>query len=94
MALRDVRPGEEITCDYIIDCHGGEVWQCNCGSARCRRTVVSSFFELPPEWQAEYLPLLNEWFVAEHRTRVAALKRVSGLGVRRRVKDNSLLTVA
>jgi hypothetical protein len=35
---------------------------------------VSSFFELPTEWQAEYLPLLNEWFVAEHRARVEALR--------------------
>ena len=74
VARRDIKAGEEITCDYIIDCHGGEVWQCNCGSALCRRTIVSSFFELPPEWQAEYLPLLNDWFVAEHRARVEALR--------------------
>ena len=74
VARRPIRPGEEITTDYIIDCHGGEVWQCACGSARCRRTIASSFFELPPEWQAEYLPLLNEWFVAEHRARVEALR--------------------
>lgn len=74
VARRAIRPGEEITSDYIIDCHGGEVWQCRCGSARCRGTIVSSFFELPPEWQAEYLPLLNEWFVAEHRGRVEAVR--------------------
>ena len=75
IARRAIAAGEEITCDYIIDCHGGLVWRCECGSARCRRTIVSSFFELPPEWQAEYLPLLNEWFVAEHRERVEALRR-------------------
>jgi hypothetical protein len=51
------------------------VWQCNCGSPRCRRTVVSSFFELPLAWQLEYLPLLNEWFVREHREEVEALRR-------------------
>ena len=77
VARRRIRAGEEITSDYIIDCHGGDVWQCNCGSARCRRTVVSSFFELPLAWQLEYLPLLNEWFVREHREEVEALRRLS-----------------
>ena len=72
-----VKAGEEITCGYIIDCHGGEVWQCNCGSARCRGTIVSSFFELPLARQLEYLPLLNEWFVGEHGEEVEALRRLS-----------------
>ena len=82
VARRRIKAGEEITCDYIIDCHGGEVWQCRCGDARCRGTIVSSFFELPVEWQLEYLPLLNPWFVEEHREKVAAcefrIKRVRG----------------
>lgn len=73
IARRHISAGEELTGDYIIDCHGGEVWRCNCASARCRGTVPSSFFELPLEAQAEYLPLLNEWFVAEHAEEVAAL---------------------
>jgi hypothetical protein len=75
VARRHIRPGEEITYDYIIDCHGGEVWECRCGSARCRGIIVSSFFELPLAWQLEYLPLLNEWFVSEHREEVEALRR-------------------
>ena len=74
-ARRPVESGEEITYDYIIDCHGGIVWQCNCGSPRCRGTIVSSFFELPLELQMEYLPLLNEWFIKEHREEVEALRR-------------------
>src|SRR5215213_4598037 len=45
VARRAVEAGEEITCDYIIDCHGGIVWQCSCASPRCRGTIVSSFFE-------------------------------------------------
>ncbi len=75
VARRRIEKGEEVTSDYIIDCHGGEVWRCSCGSARCRVTIVSSFFELPGELQAEYLPLLNEWFVGEHRAEVEALRR-------------------
>lgn len=73
-ARRPINSGEEITYDYIIDCHGGDVWQCSCGSSRCRGTIVSSFFELPVELQLEYLPLLNKWFIEEHREKVAALQ--------------------
>lgn len=75
VARKDIRAGEELTYDYVIDCHGGIVWQCNCGSPRCRGTIVSSFFDLPVELQLEYLPLLNEWFVEEHRDRIEALRR-------------------
>lgn len=74
VARKAIESGDEITYDYIIDCHGGVVWQCNCGSPRCRGTIVSSFFELPAELQSEYLPLLNEWFVEEHREKVEALR--------------------
>lgn len=77
VARREIKAGDELTSDYIIDCHGGEVWQCNCGSPRCRGRVVSSFFELPAELQLEYLPLLNEWFVREHREEVEALRRTA-----------------
>jgi SET domain-containing protein len=82
IARRAIRAGEEITSDYIIDCHGGIVWQCNCGSPRCRKIVPSSFFELPFEAQLEYLPLLNEWFVNEHREEVEALRRLAEGGAR------------
>jgi len=75
VALRPIESGEEITYDYIIDCHGGIVWQCSCDGVRCRGTIVSSFFELPVELQLEYLPLLNEWFIDEHRSKVEALRR-------------------
>ena len=76
-ARRSINSGQELTYDYIIDCHGGEVWQCSCGSSRCRGTIVSSFFELPVELQLEYLSLLNEWFIEEHREKVEALRRLT-----------------
>lgn len=79
VARKLIQSAEEITYDYIIDCHGGIVWQCSCDSPRCRGTIVSSFFELPVELQLEYLPLLNEWFIEEHREKVEALrKRATG----------------
>jgi SET domain-containing protein len=75
VARRAIEAGEEITYDYIIDCHGGIVWQCNCGSSLCRGTIVSSFFDLPVDLQLEYLPLLNPWFIEEHREKIEALRR-------------------
>jgi len=76
LALRRIRAGEEITCDYIINCHGGIVWRCRCGSERCRGVIPSSFFDLPTEVQLEYLPLLDDWFVEEHKEKVARLQHV------------------
>ncbi len=75
-ARRKILKGEEITYDYIINCNGGAVWQCQCGAKRCRGAIVSSFFDLPIELQLEYLPLLDDWFVSEHYGKV--LKLVNG----------------
>jgi len=80
LARRPIRTGEEITYDYIINCHGGAVWECHCGSPRCRRQVPSSFFDLPLAQQLAYLPLLDDWFVEEHAERVENLRRLVGIG--------------
>jgi uncharacterized protein len=66
IALRAIKADEEITYDYIINCHGGEIWACCCGAANCRRVVPASFFDLPDEEQRRLRPLLDAWFVAEH----------------------------
>lgn len=75
IALREIASGEEITYDYIINCHGGLVWDCRCGAVRCRGRIPSSFFELPEDLQSEYLPLLNQWFVDEYADRIERLRR-------------------
>ena len=74
LALHGIRPGDEITFDYAINGFGNTVWECNCGSARCRGTIHSDFFHLPVELQLEYLPLLDGWYVEEHRDRVEKLR--------------------
>ena len=76
LALRKIEAGEEITYDYMINCHGGDVWQCNCGSRRCRGEIVSSYFELPLDLQIAYLPLLDDWFVEEHVVKVDLLRKM------------------
>lgn len=37
-ALRDIRPGEEITCDYVESHHEGRL-RCRCGAPRCRGAI-------------------------------------------------------
>ena len=80
VALERIEPGREITIDYMLNTHGGDVWACSCGSPSCRGTLPSSFFELPEREQRELLPLLEDWFVEEHRGRVEALRERSGEG--------------
>lgn len=75
LARRRIRVGEEVTIDYLINTHGGSSWRCHCGADRCRRKLEASFFDLPIEFQREYLPLLEDWFVAGHRERVEELRR-------------------
>lgn len=38
IALRDIEPGEELTCDYVESYHP-DTYRCRCGAARCRGTI-------------------------------------------------------
>jgi hypothetical protein len=75
VALREIRPGDEITYDYCLNGDGDTAWDCSCGSPECRQRHLSGFFHLPVDVQARYLALLEDWFVAEHREEVESLKR-------------------
>jgi SET domain-containing protein len=75
VARRDIKAGEEITCDYSIDNWGDVWWQCDCGSARCRKTVYNDFFRLPLEIQIEYLPYLTQAYRERFREQVEELIR-------------------
>jgi hypothetical protein len=74
IAVHDIPAGSEITYAYIVNTHGGAVWDCHCGAPRCVGRIPSSFFELPLERQLEYLPQLEDWFRAEHPQEVAQLE--------------------
>lgn len=79
IARRPIGAGEEVTLDYLINTHGGTSWHCRCGADRCRGQLETSFFELPPDFQREYLPLLEIWFIEEHRDEIEALEeRLTG----------------
>ena len=79
IARRDVRTGEEITHDYCIDGFGDTVWQCSCGSEKCRKTIRSGFFHLPRSLQIEYLPYLSDLYRRVHKDEMEALMREAGL---------------
>ena len=72
-ALRGILAGEEITYDYCINGFGDTVWECNCGSPRCRKTIHSDFFHLPFDLQVEYLPLLDDLYVRVYAGKVLRL---------------------
>jgi len=40
VAIRDIRPGEEITCDYATIETCDYVISCNCGSKSCRKMIT------------------------------------------------------
>jgi SET domain-containing protein len=43
IAMRDIKPGEEVTCDYALfdyHCNGHEIEVCACGSHKCRGKML------------------------------------------------------
>jgi hypothetical protein len=79
VALRPIRPNEEITHHYGVNLWDGEAWECTCGSERCLGTVPGDFFSLPLDVQVELSPLLMPWFIAEHRDEYRAFLSEAGL---------------
>jgi SET domain-containing protein len=79
VALRAIRPGEEVTGNYSIDLWAGDSWHCRCGSVRCLGVVPGDFFSLPLDRQLELSPLLSDWFVREHFHEYQAFKARAGL---------------
>ena len=43
VALKDIKKGEEITVDYRINAHDGNIWRCYCGSRICSKKIKSDF---------------------------------------------------
>ena len=75
IARREIQAGDEVTYDYSVNGGGDTIWLCHCGASRCRRNIHSDFFHLPIEFQREYLPELDDWFVKERRDDITHLRQ-------------------
>ncbi len=53
VAMRNIRPGEELSIDYAMFGGDPKPMQCRCGAAACRRTVTRSDWKLKT-LQAKY----------------------------------------
>jgi hypothetical protein len=48
VAVRDVAPGEELTCDYATGTDDPElVLMCHCGTYRCRQLIEGTDWQIP-----------------------------------------------
>jgi len=79
VALRPIRPNEEIVDNYSVNLWDGEGWECNCGADRCLGTVPGDFFSIPLDRKIELSPLLAPWFIAEHRDQYRTFLQEAGL---------------
>jgi hypothetical protein len=79
IALRPIRPRDEVLLHYGVNLSAGTPRPCRCGSERCLGGLPGSFFELPLDVQVELSPLLASWFVAEHAEAYRAFLREAGL---------------
>ena len=79
IALKPIRPHDEILRHYGVDRVNGEAWQCNCGSDRCVGTLPGDFFGLPLEVKVELSPFLSPWFMLEHRQAHRAFLQEAGI---------------
>ena len=75
VARREIHADEEINHDYCINGLGDVVWECNCGSEKCRKTIHADFFHLPRSLQIEYLPYLTDLYKRVHKEKVEELMR-------------------
>ena len=78
-AMRDIKKGEELTCDYgvnALDQFGKTNWvmKCGCGSKNCRKTIPGDFFRQPKSIQKKYLKYLPSSIKRRYRERIEELR--------------------
>ncbi len=61
VAIKNIKKGEEIGVDYVIDTTGKWKMKCYCGSKNCRKIINSDYFKLPKDLQKKYLKFVPKW---------------------------------
>ena len=72
VAMRDIRPGEELTHDWATTDDQDYVMECRCGQPRCRRTITGKDW-MKKELQEKY----RGWFCWFLQRKIDTLKRHS-----------------
>jgi uncharacterized protein len=70
VAMRDIRPGDELTIDWATTDDGDYELECRCGSPRCRGLVTGKDWTRP-ELQARY----RGWFCWFLQRKIDVLQR-------------------
>ncbi|MEW5955878.1 MAG: SET domain-containing protein-lysine N-methyltransferase [Candidatus Micrarchaeota archaeon] len=65
IAIRDIRAGEELVFDYAFGEISFEPFECNCGSAKCRKIIKPDDWK-NPRIQSEY----GEYFSPYQKARI------------------------
>ena len=79
VAMRDIKPGEEITYDYAMsDGSPYDEFSCSCGSPHCRGHVSGEDWMRPDLWRryaGYFSPYLQRRIMAAEALRALAAKR-------------------
>ena len=60
VAMRDIKPGEEITIDYAMMESSDYSFKCNCGSGNCRKIVTGNDWKIK-ELQDKYVGYFSDY---------------------------------
>ncbi len=76
VAMRDIRPGEEICFDYAMsDTVAYDEFECGCGAPNCRGSVTSCDWQLPEiqkRYAGYFAPHVQRRIDAQHKAERAA----------------------
>ncbi len=66
VAMRDIRPGEELAWDYeMTEDHPWWRLECKCGSKHCRKTI-GAFKNMPDAARRKYKGYISGWLVKKY----------------------------
>jgi uncharacterized protein len=67
VAMRDIRPGEELTHDWAMTDEDDYSIKCNCGAANCRKVLTGKDWQRP-ELQARYVGYFSAYLACKIAT--------------------------
>lgn len=79
-AMRNIKKGEELTCDYgvnAMDQIDDNKWsfECSCRGKNCRKKILCAFFRQPIETQKKYFKYLPPSIKRKHRNKLGCLAK-------------------